>query len=214
LQGRERRCQSLTHNARSAGAPADRGGKTSREWQLLRSFAMAINPCAFAGTEFPPRGGPGGSAFRSECPPGQYMVGARWRSGYWLDQISITCAPVDATGLTGSQWHGPTFGGNGGSPHEQSCPPGSILRLGMPARYPDNHFVNFIDVSCYPTTYNYTCCTAKFPFVSRATCEMTDDRGVVHKGTHWVCRYKPPGNINTTDVNVLKQQVHAPTCER
>src|SRR5512132_495 len=40
LQGRERRCQSLTHNARSAGAPADRVGKTSREWQLLRSFAF------------------------------------------------------------------------------------------------------------------------------------------------------------------------------
>lgn len=376
-------------------------------------WLMAITPCAFAGTEFEPWGGPGGSAFRSECPPGQYMVGARWRSGYWLDQISITCAPVDATGLTGSQWHGPTFGGNGGDPHEQSCPPGSILRQGMPARYPDNHFVNFIDVGCYPTTYNYTCCTAKFTYggpavgtgfrigaetspaapsvfgdtynfcptgeavigiqgraglfvdaislicgaftevnpshpeprpeacrgltnnpvpeqwsdmlnahnerrkqhcvpalgwsnelardaqayaekcildkhgstgenmadawqevngnpvlpastdrqafektwycevnnydftnpefkggfttnckdvnghftqvvwkdtcqlgCGRATCEMTDDRGVVHKGTHWVCRYKPPGNINTTDVNVLKQQVHAPTCER
>jgi hypothetical protein len=46
----------------------------------------------------------------------------------------------------------------------------------------------------------------------RATCDMTDDQGVVHKGTHWVCRYKPPGNVDVSDVNVLKKEVHPSVC--
>jgi hypothetical protein len=74
-----------------------------------------------------------------------------------LDQISITCAPVDATGLTGTQWHGSTFGGGGGDPDEKSCPPGSIIRAGMPGKYPKNdyNYARFIDVSCYRTTSSY-----------------------------------------------------------
>jgi hypothetical protein len=118
---------------------------------------MAVIAHAFAVTEFPPWGGPGGSPFHEVCPPGQYIVGARWRSGSWLDQISITCAPVDATGLTGTQWHGSTFGGGGGDPDEKSCPPGSIIRAGMPGKYPKNdyNYARFIDVSCYRTTSSY-----------------------------------------------------------
>jgi uncharacterized protein YkwD len=46
---------------------------------------------------------------------------------------------------------------------------------------------------------------------ARATCDIKDAQGVVHRGTHWVCRYNPPGNVNATDVNVLKQQVHSET---
>jgi hypothetical protein len=46
----------------------------------------------------------------------------------------------------------------------------------------------------------------------RATCDMKDDKGVVHKGTHWVCRYSPPGNVNVEDPDVLRDQVKRSQC--
>jgi hypothetical protein len=41
-------------------------------------------------------------------------------------------------------------------PDEKSCPPGSIIRGGMPGKHPDNNFARFIDVGCYRTTSNYS----------------------------------------------------------
>jgi uncharacterized protein YkwD len=35
-----------------------------------------------------------------------------------------------------------------------------------------------------------------------------------HQGTHWVCRYAPPGNVNTSNVSVLNQEVLRPQCNR
>lgn len=341
---------------------------------------MATMPYAFAGKEFPPEGSNSGTPFREECPPGQFMVGARYRSGNWMDQIAIICAPVDATGMTGPQWNGPPIGGNGGSPNAKSCPPGSIIDFAGILPHSGNRFVHMMDMSCISTTS-----TSRFPLMNvgapssvfpeiyqqcptgeavigikgsaglfvdaigmicgaftlrapshpeprpeaclqlkddqtpeewigmrdahnekrklhcvapltwsnelaaeaqayaeecklhvhgskgenladawgtpemfakdivelwysekdnydfnnpqfkvgsadenghftqivwkdtcqlgcgQATCEMIDDKGVVHKGTHWVCRYRPPGNVNVNDVNVLKQQVLNPS---
>jgi uncharacterized protein YkwD len=113
---------------------------------------MAMIPYAFAATEFAPSGSPGGNAFREECPPGQYVVGARYRSGAWLDQISITCAPVDATGMTGQHWHGSTFGGNGGNPDEKSCNPGHIVGSAAILLHSGNQFVHMMDFGCRSTT--------------------------------------------------------------
>ena len=42
----------------------------------------------------------------------------------------------------------------------------------------------------------------------RAKCSMTDDKGGVHQGTHWVCRYSPGGN----DPGALAQNVQKPPC--
>jgi Cysteine-rich secretory protein family len=46
----------------------------------------------------------------------------------------------------------------------------------------------------------------------RATCGMTDEHGVVHQGTHWVCRFNPPGNKNVSDPANLKKEVLPATC--
>jgi hypothetical protein len=363
-------------------------------WSLL--CFIATIPYAFAGKEFPPEGTNSGAPFREVCPPGQYMIGAHYRSGNWMDQISITCAPVDATGMTGPQWLGPPIGGNGGSPNSQSCPPDFIITGGGILRNSGNHYVQMMDLACestitkstyplsnvgtpstvFPEVYQncppgeavigihgraglyvdaiglicgafskITCqlgqlepgpeacrglkadqvpeewvgmlrahndrrkqhCAAPLIWSSelaaeaqayadkcildthgsegenmadhwaevngnpvlpassdkdafentwycevnnydfnnpqsksgftanckdvnahftqvvwkdtcqlgcgRATCDITDEKGVVHKGTHWVCRYKPEGNKNANDVNVLKQQVGPPTCQ-
>ena len=44
----------------------------------------------------------------------------------------------------------------------------------------------------------------------RADCDIPDGQGGVHKGTLWVCRYNPIGNVNTGDIIILKQQVRRP----
>src|SRR5437762_3520778 len=64
--------------------------------------------------------------------------------------------PVDATGLTEPQCHESTLGTNGRGPDEKSCPPGAIIRTGMPGRHPFNHFARFIDVGCYRMTGSYS----------------------------------------------------------
>jgi uncharacterized protein YkwD len=47
----------------------------------------------------------------------------------------------------------------------------------------------------------------------RATCDNIKDKdGNLHRGTYWVCRYSPPGNFNTMDINVLKQQIFPRQC--
>lgn len=46
----------------------------------------------------------------------------------------------------------------------------------------------------------------------RAICDVKGSDGKTHKGTSWVCRYSPSGNMNTSDPNVLKQQVLQPKC--
>ena len=79
-----------------------------------------------AAVEFPPYGG-SGDDFRDTCQPGQFLVGLNGRSGSVIDQISITCAPVDAGGLTGTQINGPTRGGNGGSAYTKACAPAEII---------------------------------------------------------------------------------------
>jgi hypothetical protein len=116
-------------------------------------LACLAIPNAIAGTEFEPAGGPGGTPFRELCPTGQYLVGARWRSGSWLDQISITCAAVDTNGATGPKSHGSTFGGGGGNPDERSCDPNQVITsasiLKNSERYP---FVQEIDLACKSTT--------------------------------------------------------------
>lgn len=112
---------------------------------------MATMPYAFAGTEFPPFGHNGGVPFRVVCPPGQYMIGAHYRSGKWMDQIAIICAPVDATGMIGPQWIGPPIGGNGGVPNSQSCPPNFIITGGGVLRNSDEHYVQMMDLKCEST---------------------------------------------------------------
>jgi uncharacterized protein YkwD len=67
--------------------------------------------------------------------------------------------------------------------------------------------------NCYRVNGHFTQVVWKdtaFLGCGRATCEIDG-----HKGTHWVCRYKPPGNFNATDPLVLAQQVrpHPPIGE-
>src|SRR6516165_4912393 len=86
---------------------------------LNRALAMLVFVLIGLGPvtakEFAPQGGSGGGFFSDPCTPGQYLVGTNAHTGNVVDQISITCAPVNPDGSIGAQSHGPSRGGPGGS---------------------------------------------------------------------------------------------------
>ncbi|NWH07461.1 MAG: hypothetical protein HXY22_02230 [Alphaproteobacteria bacterium] len=80
-------------------------------------------------TVFPAHGGSGDSAEELRCPAGQLLVGLKGRTGYWIDQVSLICAPFDPqTYARGAFVEVGPRGGNGGSPAEQYCQGDSAVR--------------------------------------------------------------------------------------
>lgn len=105
--------------------PRIHDGRKRRVASAVFSIAACLAaPEAEAAKDFAPIGANGDAGFHDICPMGQYLVGLRVRSGSWVDQMSITCAPVMTNGSTAeakSFYHGPARGGNGGSPSEKGC---------------------------------------------------------------------------------------------
>jgi hypothetical protein len=73
-------------------------------------------------------GGGGGSPYSTACPSGQVLVGFTGRSGAYVDQIGIQCAPPSSWVSSSSVWYG-TYagGGNGGGPYADTCPAGYAI---------------------------------------------------------------------------------------
>jgi hypothetical protein len=70
-------------------------------------------------------------------------------------------------------------------------------------------FVGGFTVNCKDVNGHFTQVVWKdsgFLGCGRATCDIN---GL--KGTHWVCRYRPSGNMNVTNPLVLGQQVRRPS---
>lgn len=61
-----------------------------------------------------------GVSFHDECPRGSLLVGVAGRSGEWIDQVYIACAPVQADRKSlGPTFYGPANGGWGGNTPKQ-----------------------------------------------------------------------------------------------
>ena len=79
--------------------------------------------------ERPMIGATTGEAFSSECPQSEAVMAVRGRAGTTLDRIGVRCARVRAwvqMGAPGSIE--PSFGGLGGVPFTDTCPPGYFLQ--------------------------------------------------------------------------------------
>ncbi len=121
---------------------------------LLALFSMVPLAAAVAAKEFSPVGGSGDAAAPDRCPPGQYLVGLRVRSGLWVDQMSITCARVNSDGSIGAKFHGPVRGGNGGGPSEDTCADGHIVNgMGLQMTAKNRQVREFV-FYCSSTTGN------------------------------------------------------------
>ena len=107
--------------------------------------------------EFASEGGSGGGVFSDLCPTGQYLVGTNAHTGNVVDQISITCAPVNPDGSTGAQSHGPNLrGGPGGSTPNRptTCADNEII-FGMgllTGDVPPHTVIRLIIFNCVSTT--------------------------------------------------------------
>jgi hypothetical protein len=66
-------------------------------------------------------GGGGGTPFRFECPPDEYLAGVDGRTGNWVDQIRAVCVTSRQLGARGKA-SGPFFGGPGGISRNIICP--------------------------------------------------------------------------------------------
>ena len=119
---------------------------------FLILFLLVLAATPVAAKEFAPVGGGGDSSFRDLCPAGQYLVGLRVRSGLWVDQMSIACAPVKPDGSIGARSHGPARGGNGGGPSEKTCGASHIIHgMGLQMTARDRQVREFV-LYCRATT--------------------------------------------------------------
>jgi hypothetical protein len=131
--------------------------KQSRQKFIAVFFAfVCFGSCLISGTaaatEFPPCCSSFGNDFRDTCPPGEFLVGVNGRSGDWIDQISITCAPVSGSGTTGTQDNGPRRGGNGGGPYTKSCFPDETITGTSLMMTDDQKHVRLLIFNCKSTT--------------------------------------------------------------
>jgi hypothetical protein len=83
----------------------------------LLACPLAIN--GVAAKDFPPVGGAGDYTFGALCPANQFLVGLTVKSGAWVDQMAIICAPVNPDGSTGSPYHDPTMGERAAAPRRR-----------------------------------------------------------------------------------------------
>jgi uncharacterized protein YkwD len=122
----------------------------------LLACPLAIN--GVAAKDFPPVGGAGDYTFGALCPANQFLVGLTVKSGAWVDQMAIICAPVNPDGSTGSPYHDPKhYGGEGGgAPTQKTCAPGQIINHMGFSLTAGNRQVLFFHFGCYSPTNRQT----------------------------------------------------------
>jgi hypothetical protein len=70
-------------------------------------------------------GSTGGGSNSLDCGSGNVAVGVYGRSGSYVDQIGLICAPLNNLGASFKTSN--SYGGSGGGPFTQQCPPGEVL---------------------------------------------------------------------------------------
>lgn len=81
---------------------------------ILVTTAFGTVPATATITQ--PIGGPGGSPFTIECPPGQAVAGLHAQAGSFVDGLGLVCKPI-----SGSPNRVGWAGGGGGGPQEAYC---------------------------------------------------------------------------------------------
>lgn len=92
-------------------------------------------------------GGSGGTAsYNLDCGSTGILVGVYGRTGLWIDQIGITCRPVNATnGALGSAYTKGPVGGNGGEVKVAQCASNEVV-IGVTSR--SATYMHFMQITC------------------------------------------------------------------
>jgi hypothetical protein len=96
---------------------------------VAATLAVTISP----GATLTLRGGTADATWSSHCPSNQMVVGFAGRSGLFVDQVALKCAPLIVSGTSGNYSIAigavttlPGVGGNGGTAFDQPCPGGRV----------------------------------------------------------------------------------------
>ena len=121
----------------------------------LAAFGLASQ--AQARRVWPPYGDRGDVRTSQECPDNQVLEGFTGRTGAWIDQIQLVCAPLMPNGLTGSPMPaGDRFGGVGGGSQTQTCPLGSRMYNATIVLGRDSKMVVAVDFNCVDLAGHFT----------------------------------------------------------
>jgi hypothetical protein len=92
----------FAYEAEKAKAADTIGGMTANDLRNLAKQAQAATTAAPAKAKIgqasrftDAAGGPGGSEFTLQCPPGHVATGIRGRGAVMIDQISVICSPLE-----------------------------------------------------------------------------------------------------------------------
>ncbi|MEX1362213.1 MAG: DUF4215 domain-containing protein [Nannocystaceae bacterium] len=139
-----------------AGAYVDRVQVQCGSVELTSSETGSIQVSVEPGGTMTPQGGGGGGDFSLGCEPGQVVVGFGGRSGSYLDQLSLRCAPVlvlddpQAGAMSigfGAAVNTESAGGGGGGSFIAECPVGEVATI---ARGRAGNFLDAFGLSCRP----------------------------------------------------------------
>jgi hypothetical protein len=122
---------------------------------MFCALAYLVAMDAAAAKNFDAFGGRGDAHADVKCPDHQFLVGLTVKVGDWVDQMSITCAPLDSNGATGphspgkDQKGGTAFGGTGGGqPKETTCAPDEVIMGVGLLMTPQNRQVRLFRFNC------------------------------------------------------------------
>jgi hypothetical protein len=123
--------------------------------RAIAAMSVSLLACLLASDgvaakEFPPFGDRGDIQAKEYCKTGTFLIGLRVRSGLWVDQIQMICAPFDNHGSTaGERYLSPVRGGDGGGPPaETTCGAGEIIMGVGLLMTPGNRQVRMFRFNC------------------------------------------------------------------
>jgi hypothetical protein len=132
--------------------------------------------------QFPAEGARGDLTTELKCPKGEYLVGITGRSGSWIDQLQIICAPYQSDGKMGNAHPvEPSVGGKGGGPaggNEGPCrAPVGAAWFGLTR---DNRQIKVLTLVCMRSTWDNTAFFSEGPgsqLIGNDKTELADDTG-------------------------------------
>ena len=139
-------------------------------------FCLALATLAIA-KQFPLEGAGGDANKLLKCPAREYLIGLNGRTGDWIDQIQIICAPFESNGKMGTARPvDPAVGGNGGGPDGKYVPCRAPIDKVEFRLTEDNRQVKIITLLCMHSTWDKTIYFSQGYGSQTIGNERTDDR--------------------------------------
>lgn len=144
-----------TEDDPAASEPEGSGQAASQEHVDVAASAFSRTDAYF---RMAYRGGSGGGWYDVACDYNKVAIGIYGRSGSYVDQVGLVCAPLKENGDLGPYSTSATAGGLGGGPFYTLCPDGQAL-VGLQGR--SGSYVDQLGIQCAPVSAWSRCGTVQ-----------------------------------------------------